>query len=319
MNLRVLMPLKDEPKGGKGFFFQRLARALLEVAVEVVSDPKEPHDIYLDSNKFRFKTKKLRVLRIDGVYHSTHIPYKKMNEEIAHQMKKADGIVFQSRFCMDMTNEYIGKMPVLKAIIFNGADPRFYAPLVAAGANDSRNFICSARYRPHKRLKETIQCFLEAKIPNTKLYVAGDIKDSGLKEKPKDENVIFLGKLSQESLGAYYKSCRAMIHLCSTDWCPNAVVEALCADTPVICSNTGGTRELLTPGSGTIVDIDKPYDMKPFKLYKPAPFNHELVIDAMRYHMRENFPFSVEHIRIQNIAAQYKQFFQKVIFDRSIG
>ena len=61
----------------------------------------------------------------------------------------------------------------------------------------------------------------------------------------------------------------AMIHMAWLDHCPNVVVEAISQDCPVICTDSGGTKELV--GSGGLVvpettqynfeltDYDDPY------------------------------------------------------------
>ena len=63
----------------------------------------------------------------------------------------------------------------------------------------------------------------------------------------------------------------AMIHLAWLDHCPNVVVEALSQDCPVICTDSGGTKEILGDGGYIVsesqkynfelLDYDSPYDL----------------------------------------------------------
>ena len=81
-----------------------------------------------------------------------------------------------------------------------------------------------------------------------------------------NERVVFLGELDYMSLLSLYKRSSTFIHLAYLDHCPNVVVDAQAADCKIICSSTGGTKEIVSNG---IIIHEKEWDFKPTKLYSP--------------------------------------------------
>ena len=81
-----------------------------------------------------------------------------------------------------------------------------------------------------------------------------------------DKRIFLLGEIDYMSLLSLYKRSKKFIHLAYIDHCPNVVVDAQAAGCHIICSSTGGTKEVVK--NGTIVQ-EEVWDMKPCKLYKP--------------------------------------------------
>jgi len=283
--VRVLMHTKKGAKTGKQKFLNRLADEFPNHGVEVVTDPDKNHDVYLAAKYFKWKTKKPKVLRMNGCYHDLDKPYKKMNEELAVQCRKADGIIYQSQFCLDMHRKYVGTYKNV-TVIFNGAplnrpcDRTRFPGYVSA----------VARWRPHKR-RAPIE--VSAALADTYLWV-GD------------------GSPDRVVDGRFFASYSS-IHLAWIDWCPNSVVEALTIGCPVITNNVGGTQELIKEGCGKILEIDEPYDMKPVHLYKPPAIDHKIVADAIKESKVWPRVTNNWHVDIRNIAAQYKEFLYSVM------
>jgi len=289
--MRLLLDVKENPTSGKGHFIKRLAAELPNHGVELVFDPKKPHDIYLAVNSFKHKTKAPKVLRVNGVYNNTDIPYKKMNEEIAIQCRKADGIVYQSEWSKQMHNKYVGTYKVPTDVIFNGAKIFETEPLQGI------SFCAVSRWRPHKRLADIQKAFNLASIPDSTLWISN--------------------KTKQTTVELALRSSVALIHLCWQDANPNSVVESLTMGTPVITNNVGGTQELIKPGCGKVCEIDAPYDMRPVKLYKPPPIDHRIVAEAMWESLSWPRVVNNGHVDIRNIAMQYKFFLEGVLNERS--
>jgi glycosyltransferase involved in cell wall biosynthesis len=64
-----------------------------------------------------------------------------------------------------------------------------------------------------------------------------------------------------------------MIHLAWLDHCPNTVVEALSQGTPIICSEQGGTKELVKE-FGVILKESKSYNYELTNYDNPPPMNY---------------------------------------------
>ncbi len=316
--MKVYIPTSENPKSGKGFFCQRLAKAVVALGVQNVSSPEEKHDVSLHNVKLRNAKSRVKVLRLDGVYHDIKMAYQSRNREIAKNLNRANAVVYQSAYAKSLCNKYLGSPKKPHAVIHNGADPAAFQ-VQPAESDFKHNFLAASRWRPHKRLPDIVQSFLEAEIEDSCLFVAGDLKKSGVSKSSQAKmfshsNVKYLGVLAQPELMRYLRLVNATIHLCWFDACPNSVVESLCAGVPVICNNTGGTPELVTASGGNYVcDVDKPYNLKPVDLYHPPRINRDLIAQAMRRSISEKVEVNSEPFDICNVAKQYIAFFERLL------
>lgn len=293
----------------------RLARAVMDQGVEVTGEERDTHDIALHLVKIRTKSSASHVVRLDGVYHNAAQDYKKRNAEIKKHVHRAHGVVYQGEFSQQIATRYLGEVGVPTSAIPNGADPLFYDDLDPWETEFTHNFVAVSRWRPHKRLGDIVKSFLLADIPDSCLWVVGDLKDSGFGWKRYRDNskLRFLGYLDQKSIGSLYRSCRASLHLCWIDCCPNSVIESLAAGTPVICNNIGGTPALVRKAGGIICDIDAPYDLRPVKLYKPPGIDREIVAQAFHTVIEEKIDVNRKRVSIHHTASAYIELFNKVL------
>ena len=84
-------------------------------------------------------------------------------------------------------------------------------------------------------------------------------------------DIFYTGNIKHELCLQIYSAADAMIHMAWLDHCPNVVVEAISQDCPVICTNSGGTSEILRSGGYVVkeiqkynyelLDYDNPYDL----------------------------------------------------------
>lgn len=312
--MKVFIPNKKQPKTGKGFFCQRLVKSMSALGVELVPEGAA-HDISLHLVKLSKMRSKKKVIRLDGVYHDTGLNYKARNKVLKTNLHAANAVVYQSEFSKLICDKYLGKFRGPKAIIYNGADASFYDAISPIEKDCDHLFFTSSRWRPHKRLKDIIRSFLLADIANSKLYIAGNLKRGGIRASHplfSDSRINYVGVLNQKESATYLKAADAFIHLCWFDSCPNGVVEAIAAGTPVITNNVGGTHEIVRPSGGIVCDVDRAYDLSPVKLYKPPAIDRLLVAGAMIECSVDKPNIVSDHIQIDNIARKYIEFFNKV-------
>jgi glycosyltransferase involved in cell wall biosynthesis len=203
--------------------------------------------------------------RLDGIYFNTEQDYKQQNANILKTYKRADGVIFQSNFNKKLITKYFGEHKN-SIVIHNGADLELIEkikPIRNEILDEYENiWSCASSWRPHKRLKENINYFLEHKGNNDCLIVAGPTK-----EKINDPNIFYAGNLPYEKLLSLYKSSKYFIHLAWLDHCPNVVVDARASGCQIICSGAGGTKEVAGPNAAIIEEEE--WDFKPVKLYEP--------------------------------------------------
>jgi len=315
--MKVYLPINKDAQTGKGLFINRLAVALKKKGVSVTANVGKKCDVALHLTKMRHKMNAINVVRFDGVYHNTDQDYKMLNAVIKKESSRADAVIYQSKFSQIMSEKYVHKFDKPKTVIYNGADIEYFTTVKPIDSDYKINFLAFSRWRPHKRLKDIIMSFVAAEIPDSCLWIAGDLKRSGLSKKKirryfKRDDIHYLGSLTFPYLARYIVLADAVLHLCWFDCCPNSVVESICADTVVISNNVGGTPEIVEP-SGIICDIDKPYDFEPVDLYHPPNIDLNIVASIMRMTVEDVWPMDNNHVDIDNIAEQYISFFHKLL------
>lgn len=301
---------------GKAMFCSRLHYALaVEPNVTVVDSP-EKADVQLHVIKMHNSYRGCKnVLRLNGIYFDGH-DYKTRNIPMQRAMSSCDGIVYQSEFSRRMCNYYLGKAKVPCTVILNGANPSELTDVAKTSLSCEHLFIAFSRWRPHKRLTDAIESFLEADIPNSTLLIAGGLTNSGLSPAVKRRyfslpHVIFAGQLHPDKLYSYLTVAKASLHLSPCDWCPNSVVEAVCLKIPVICSNAGGTKEIVEPSGGIVCKIDSETSYRPVRLHPPS-INRSLVANALHQCLTPRL-ISYQHVDIRVVARSYVKFFEEVM------
>jgi len=304
--------------GGKSLFCNRLAHELARMGV-FVTNKDEDVDISLNVIRIKHYKAKVKVLRLDGVWHDVGKDWKGKNKSIKRSLNEADGVIYQSKFSNRMADMYLGVPKCPTCVIRNGSLPKFYEGVQSLRGFENQHVILAfSQWRPHKRLVDIVESFLLAKIPNGRLLIAGDLHRSGLLPKQHEfywshPQVSYLGILDQSGLASCLKIAKAVVHLCWFDSCPNSVVESLCAGVPVICNNVGGTPALIEIGGGIVCKIDEPYNMKPVDLYHPPKIDRDVVAKAMIYCINHKVSVYPNTMSIEVVAKQYFNFFRSLL------
>ena len=216
--------------------------------------------------------------RLDGIYFNTAQDYKQQNYNIERTYNQAHGIVFQSEFNKKLTFEHFGPHDNA-TIIHNGADIELIDEILPLSHTKldkySNIWSCASSWRPHKRLNDNIRYFLEHSEKDECLVVAGDVPQRNIRE----DRIFYVGHLDQNQLLSLYKSSKYFIHLAWLDHCPNVVVDARACGCQIICSSSGGTKEI--SGLNAIVIDEKTWDLKPTKLYEPPKINFSKKINNL--------------------------------------
>lgn len=204
--------------------------------------------------------------RLDGIYFNSEQNFAQMNTAIKDTYKRSEGVVFQSEFNKRLTFEYFGEHKN-STIIHNGADLEYINQVRPLRTPVLEQFetvwCCASSWRPHKRLKDNIEYFLQHSNERDCLVVAGSVSKEDMVP---HERIFYPGNLEVKDLYSLYKKSKYFIHLAYLDHCPNVVVDAVACGCHVICSSAGGTKEVAI--GGTIIEEDE-WDLKPTKLYKP--------------------------------------------------
>ncbi len=300
---------------GPNLFASRLAAGLDKKGVKTV-DYSEDHDILLAFIESPQKPKPgvKMVQRLDGLWFNSRQDYQRMNRGLQATYQYSNGVIFQSKFNQKLVERYFGSHSQ-STVINNGIELSKPEPLleeseklqISLKSKFDWIFLCCSHWRPHKRLKDICRLFKLVASPNSLLFVAGSNPDYA----DKDPRIKFLGMVRPEQLQLYYLIADLFFHLAWLDHCPNVVVEALAAKTPVICTDSGGTRELVKESG--IVLPDTSWDFQPHDLYQPPRLDFKRCAALIREQMANDFTFNLSHLDIDNVADRYISFFHQVL------
>lgn len=260
---------------GPSTFGRRLAIAAYNNG-HVISDRSDRYDVMLSfiepTHENRPGSKLIQ--RLDGIWFKPG-DFVQRNIGIKRCYERADLVIFQSQFDKNMITHHWG-FPSRNAVIHNGAeqDPIKDTSKIGAGLLQLRTkydkvFVSSANWHPQKRLSQNIAAFkhIQTNIyPSSCLIVLGSNPDM-----VSDPNIFYTNNVPHEVCDQVYSISNWMLHLAWLDHCPNTVVESITQGTKIICSESGGTKELVgcfglvlkekEPYNYELVDYDNPPDI----------------------------------------------------------
>ena len=141
-------------------------------------------------------------------------------------------------------------------IVPNGVDVARFAqaePFPTFGDEEALLFV--GRLEPRKGLEHLIRAFtiLKTTRPRLRLYVVGDGPDrdrcQGLLPARLRADVVFLGRVDNDELPRFYRSCRIFVSpALGGESFGIVLLEAMAAGTPVVASSIPGYRSVVTDG-----------------------------------------------------------------------
>lgn len=248
------------------------------------------NDCNIFANLAKWVKLKRYFFRIDGIIYDLLADPKmkrRSNGDILNGAKRAQGVIFQSEFSKHLFEEILGYKPSKQVIIHNGTNLDLFkktdGSIIRSKLNipkDAFVFVTSAKWRVHKRLDAIVESFNQFRRRHsevsTYLIVIGEHDDM------KVDNVFFVQRIDNAELPVYYGAANVYLFYSWLDNCPNSVVEAISCGLPTICTNQGGTRELVEMShGGIVVDADVPFQFKEVELYKPPRPDMEKISEAL--------------------------------------
>jgi glycosyltransferase involved in cell wall biosynthesis len=247
---------------GPNSFAKRLAMGLIESGndVELYDGRNADVSIVFIEPSGRPLANKV-IQRLDGIWFSPS-EFETKNSAIKNLYQSADGVIWQSNFDRGMTSKWWGH-PRSGIVIRNGINApeikKFQIPaLEQLRQQYEMLFVCSANWHPQKRLMTNIDLYRHLRnfYSSAALIVLGSNPT-----KVADPHIFYAGSQPHEVCLEIFSASNWMLHTAWLDHCPNTVVEALSQGTPVICSEQGGTKELVQ-GYGIILKEKKSYNFE---------------------------------------------------------
>lgn len=247
---------------GPNSFAKRLAMGLIESGHEVELYDGRNADVsivFIEPSGRPLANKVVQ--RLDGIWFSPS-EFETKNSAIKWMYENADGVIWQSEFDKGMTTKWWGQ-PKSGAIIRNGINAqeikKFQIPTLEQMRQQYEMlFVCSANWHPQKRLMTNIELYkyLRNFYSSAALIVLGSNPT-----KVADPHIFYAGSQPHEVCLEIFSASNWMLHTAWLDHCPNTVVESLSQGTPVICSEHGGTKELVQ-GYGIVLKENAKYNFE---------------------------------------------------------
>jgi glycosyltransferase involved in cell wall biosynthesis len=281
--MKIAIP-NNKGESGASNFLNVLKRTILSSELAKIRSPFNPfHDVALFSSVARNIHKKPYVLRLDGIYYDLKERYgsnKKLNYSIFESINNANSIIFQSEFSKSLVQSHYGSLISSSEVILNGIDIKEKNTCSENQKDKISNkkiILCSAKWRGFKRLDATIKTVdkLRKEI-NCELQIIGDTGGVNVNY----NFVKCIGDVNHSEINNYLENADLFLHLAWLDNCPNSVIEAIGARVPVVCSNIGGTREIIEATQGGIVSMCDPnVDYSQLvDLHNPPKPNYDILV-----------------------------------------
>lgn len=303
---------------GPNTFATRLARRLFESGHEVTTTGRSADVSLVFIEPSGAELAPVIVQRLDGIWFKP-ADFEAKNCAIKDTYGRASGVVFQSQFDKQMVETWWGSNDERQRpceVIGNGVELRRVEEITIPALADIRAryehvFVCSnSSWHPQKRLASNVRLFyhLRETRPNSCLVIVGGTPDVQVA----DPHVFYTGLVGHDVYMQVYAVADWMLHLAWADHCPNVVVEALSQGTPVVCSEAGGTKELIGHGAyGMVVKEREPYRFQLYDYDDPPAVDVEQVTFLPTRHELDYS--GIPSIDINVVAAQYVQLFERLV------
>ena len=252
------------------------------------------------------KKKESTFLRLDGImidsYSDKDINLKKKYKKMINLLSKSENLIYQSEFAKKAF-ENIFNIQSNSCVIHNGCSKiklsvqNYYNISNLKKDLPSEYFVVAGRDIKRKRINQVVKIFQKYKLGN--LVVLSNLSQT---EETKGINIFNLGLQERNIARCLIKSSKALIHLDSYDWCPNIVVNAIFDKVPVICSNYGGTQEIVQESGYIINEFEHNLDatLKTIQEVKNKEIDTNQLIDALDQvnkfvSLPDRYDLSIEH------------------------
>ena len=305
----------SRPGTGPGTFAHRLARRLFESGHEVQfhGTGADVSLVFIEPSGAPLAPRVVQ--RLDGIWFKP-AEYVPKNAGIRRcYEQQAHAVVFQSEFDKGMVEHWWGSNDERQrpwAVIGNGVeiDPvrEITIPALAQLRDvHKRVYVCSSNWHAQKRLRANVELFkhLQKSEPRSCLIVMG-----ANPEMIADTHIFYTGPVEPDVYMQVYAAADWMLHLAWADHCPNVVVESLSQGTPVVCSEVGGTKELIGHGAYGLVLKEQPYG------YQLCDYDNPPAVDVSQVTFlptRHELDYKgIPSIDIRDVANQYVQLFERL-------
>jgi glycosyltransferase involved in cell wall biosynthesis len=192
------------------------------------------------------------------------------NRPMAELRRLVDFVVYQSEFCRESADRFLGTVACPSRVLLNPVDLAEFSPSPDPPPQDCWQLLTAGtHYQPWRVLGpiETLRQ-LRARGQTARLVVAGAMRWPNAEREAReaisraglDDAVTLRPAFTQSEAVALYRDAHLLLHPKYHDPCPTVVIEALACGLPVIGSRSGGLPELVGDDGGELIDVPLNWD-----------------------------------------------------------
>jgi len=188
---------------------------------------------------------------------------KRYNDPMRRLRAKADYVIYQSAFCRDSAERFLGPCDAAGEVLFNPVDLQKFRPTPSPLSASPLRLLTLGTHGYAQRVLSTIRCARALKDSgiDCSLSIAGRLGWPGGPAETHREIARFdLGKavtvlpsFTQDDAAELYRSHHILLHPKYLDPCPTVVIEALSCGLPVVGSASGGIPEMVPASCGKLI------------------------------------------------------------------
>lgn len=183
---------------------------------------------------------------------------------------QADYIIYQSQFCREAAEKFLGPCALPNEVLFNPVNLNKFSPLLERPPLNPLRLLTLGTHSYAERVFSTLECLniLRKKGVESMLTIAGKFQwthgEDSVRQKIKElrlcDRVTLLPPFHQEEAIRLYQEHHILLHPKYLDPCPTVVIEALASGLPVIGSASGGLPELVSKECGYLIPVPLCWD-----------------------------------------------------------
>ena len=192
-----------------------------------------------------------------------------INTELATVLTQADLVIYQSQFCKQGADRFLGEPPALWKILPNCVDIARFTPINRAFDGTHRLLIAGTHYHRERVTLplHAVHALADKDVP-VRLTIAGRLAWPDGENEVRNliahlklaQRVTVTGPFTHSQAPSLYSSHDMFLHLKHMDPCPNVVIEAMASGLPVIGSGSGGMAELVQANGGLLLPVSNSWE-----------------------------------------------------------
>ena len=213
------------------------------------------------------------VVNQNGVaYPAWHGPgWEKTNAPFAALLAQASHVFYQSRFCKETADRFVGVEPRAWEILYNSVDTSRFVP--SARLSRPLTLLLGGTQQAFYRVATALEtlALVRRQVADARLLIAGTLRWSAARAARAETDelaarldvasaIAFVGPYTQADAPGLYQRADLLLHTKYNDPCPTVVLEAMSSGLPVVYSRSGGVPELVGDEAGIGVAAELSWD-----------------------------------------------------------